>query len=257
MPIFIVGGTVKGIYCTCRPAGFCVKVVAVVLGKGLLKNYTPNGAIRPRFGCVRGVCSVASFINGHVVVDNDRVRDTKGVEIHTVDAIGAQLVFSVQEDRIQAALLLSECRGSGQEPTVANLALSDVLRSDAIGTKQSLFWVSYRHSLPHGRSCIEATGIHKICISLTGILPYEGVPIVWESCISELSGPTVNAVEVGYSCFVPFLCACADCCAIFFTGLSLGEELSEGCWRLIIDKFVITDFTEFHASGNYCKACAE
>ena len=45
-------------------------------------------------------------MKGKVIVDDDRVRDTKGVEIHTVDAVGVH--FIVEEDLLHAALCFSE-----------------------------------------------------------------------------------------------------------------------------------------------------
>ena len=69
--------------------------VAVVLGKGLLENSTPEGSILAHFGRVSFPPSLAIGSHRQVIVNNDRVFDTKDEEIHAVDAIGAYLVFIV------------------------------------------------------------------------------------------------------------------------------------------------------------------
>ena len=69
--------------------------VAVVLGKGLLKNSTPEGSILTHFGRVSFEPSLTVRFHWQKIVNDDCVRDTKDEEIHTVDAAGALLVFIV------------------------------------------------------------------------------------------------------------------------------------------------------------------
>ena len=68
-------------------------VVAVVLGKGFLENRTPEGTILAQTSNLRGKCSISLVIKRKVIVDDDRVRYTKGVKIHGIDAVGVH--FSV------------------------------------------------------------------------------------------------------------------------------------------------------------------
>ena len=86
--------TVEGLQCHSRIATVGVRVVAMVLGKSLLKNSTPKGAIDARTSYSSGVLCTF-FSEGKVIVYNDRVRDTEGVHIYTVDAVCVQ--FIVQE----------------------------------------------------------------------------------------------------------------------------------------------------------------
>jgi len=115
-----------------------VFVVAVVLGKGLLEHHTPDCAIvaeqsQPRVQ----LSSILIRSEGQVIVDYDRVRDTKAVKIHTVDAVFAQLIFIVQEDLFYAARNRSECRGGGNKAAAANFALNDAIRLHAFATIES------------------------------------------------------------------------------------------------------------------------
>ena len=149
------------------------------------------------------------------------MRDTKAVKIQAVDAVDAQLVFIVQEYLFHATFFLSECRSSGHKSTVANFALPDVLRNDALGTKEGLSGESVLRSRPCAIRCCPAIE------SLTGIRPNYGFPVVREGAVSEQSGPTVNAVEVRYSDFIPGGCALANRVAEFGS-LSLRENLMNG-----------------------------
>ena len=131
-------------------------VVAVVLGKGLLEHHTPDCAIFADHSRPSAQISSFSLSKGQVIVDYDRVRDTKGVKIHAVDAVFAQLIFVVQEDLFYAARNRSECRGGGQIAAVANLALPDVVNSDAFATIEGFSGESVLCSLPYFLFCCPA-----------------------------------------------------------------------------------------------------
>ena len=59
-----VGGSVEGFHCIWCDAANNVFVVAVVLGKGLLENRTPDGAILAYTGKISRHRSIALVING-------------------------------------------------------------------------------------------------------------------------------------------------------------------------------------------------
>ena len=61
----------------------------MVLGKGFLENRTPEGTILALTSSLRGKCSTTIVPKRKVIVDDDRVRYTKGIEIHAIDAVGA------------------------------------------------------------------------------------------------------------------------------------------------------------------------
>ena len=104
----LLGCTVEGSEGHGWVATDCVLVVAMVLGEGLLENSTPEGAILSDLGRVSFPPSIAVRPYGQIIVDNDRVGLAEDVEIHAVDAVGARLILSVEEDLLQAVLLFSE-----------------------------------------------------------------------------------------------------------------------------------------------------
>lgn len=77
-------------------------VVAVVLGEGLLENRSPNGIIETDFR-ENSIVSAVIILHWNVVVDDHSVRNTKGPEVHSVDAIRAHFVDIVDKDALDAA----------------------------------------------------------------------------------------------------------------------------------------------------------
>ena len=102
-------------------------VVAVVLGKGLLKDGTPDCSI-----CANpGILGAAILIQGQVIIDDDGVRDAEGVKVDSVDTQFAYFVHIVEEDLFHTTRVLSYGRGGSHEPTVADRALANVCGPDA------------------------------------------------------------------------------------------------------------------------------
>lgn len=98
-------------------------VVSVVLGKSLLEQWGPE--------CLIGAdssehCPVATGVpmsQRQPVVDDDCVRDAKGIEVDGVDSIWAQLVLisvlTEEENFLHSVGFLCKCGGTGEEPAVA------------------------------------------------------------------------------------------------------------------------------------------
>lgn len=78
-------------------------VVAVVLGKGLLEEWSPESLVKTHLGEGGGVRAIPPFPNGQEVVDNDSVRDTKRVEGDSIDALVSLLILD--EDALDTAWL--------------------------------------------------------------------------------------------------------------------------------------------------------
>jgi hypothetical protein len=77
-----------------------VFVVAVVLCEGFLEDRTVDGFVFSDFS-VQCSVGVSVLLKWEVVVDNDCVRDAKGVELESVDT-GSAHIF-IQEDFLEAA----------------------------------------------------------------------------------------------------------------------------------------------------------
>ena len=102
------------------------------LGEGLLKDGTPDCSICANH-CVD---SAAIFLQGQVIVDDDCVRDAEGVEVNTVDTFRVDLIYVVKKDLLHATWVLSDGRGGGHEPAVADRALADIRRSHTVGSEE-------------------------------------------------------------------------------------------------------------------------
>ena len=113
----------------CRIAADDVFVVAMVLGKGFLEDGTIDRFIFT-YQSVQSMVIRAELFNWKIVVDNDCVRDSKGVKLHGVDAVGAQLF--VHEHFLQAAGFFGKGRSRRNEPAVADCSLTHVLRRHTI-----------------------------------------------------------------------------------------------------------------------------
>ena len=131
-----------------------VLVVSVVLGEGLLDDGTPEALILRDCG-KEGVPAISPLSKRQVVIDDDRVRQTEGEEVHSVDTVATDLVVRVDENLLHAAWNFSENGGTRDEPAVADKALTHVFVLDASGTEKSVSVViDIRDSRPsdHGGS---------------------------------------------------------------------------------------------------------
>ena len=111
------GGAVECLDSSCWVAANDVFVVAMVLGKGFLEDGTIDRFIPTWLG-VQSMVFIIPFLKWEIVIDNDCVRDTKGVELDGVDTVVAYIV--VQEDLLEAASFFGKGRSSGNEPAVAD-----------------------------------------------------------------------------------------------------------------------------------------
>ena len=128
-----------------------VLVVTVVLGEGLLEEGTPDALILRDLGEEGGVAAVnpPSLSKRQVVIDDDRVRQTEGEEVHSVDTVATDLVVRVDENLLHAAWNFSENGGTRDEPAVADKALTHIFVLDASGTEERVISrVDFCDSLP-------------------------------------------------------------------------------------------------------------
>ena len=66
------------------------------------------------------------------------MRYSEGVEVNTIDAVGAQLVDRVQEKILDAAGHFGQILKGGHEPTVSYLTLDNVVGVDSFAAKESV-----------------------------------------------------------------------------------------------------------------------
>ena len=102
------GGTIDSADCQRRVTTCDVVVIAVELRESFFEDRTPDCSICSDLG-VKG--AVIFLIQRKVIVDNNCVRDTKGVKVHSVDTDRADLVHVVEEDLLHTAWVLSDGRG--------------------------------------------------------------------------------------------------------------------------------------------------
>ena len=125
-----------------------VLVVSVVLGEGLLDDGTPEALILRDFG-KEGSPATSPLLKRQVVIDDDRVGQTEGEEVHSVDTVGTELGVRVDENLLHAAWNFSENGSSRDEPAVADITLKHIFVVDAIGAEKSVSVViDFRDSLP-------------------------------------------------------------------------------------------------------------
>ena len=86
-----------------RVSALNVIVVAVYLGEGLFENRSPNGIIETDFGENSIVSAILVIRHWNVIVDDDSMRNTKSIEIHSVDTVRAHFVVLVDKDALDAA----------------------------------------------------------------------------------------------------------------------------------------------------------
>ena len=111
------GGAVECLDGSCWVTANDVFVVAMVLGKGFLEDGTIDRFIPTWLG-VQSMVFITPLLKWEIVIDNDCVRDTKGVELNGVDTVVAYIV--VQEDFLEATSFFGKGRSSGNEPAVAD-----------------------------------------------------------------------------------------------------------------------------------------
>ena len=142
-----------------------MSVVAMVLGECLLENGSPCRAVRAKLRENSVVSSIPLF-GWNEVIHNDGVRDTKSVEVDSIDAVGAQLAIIFDEEILDAAWLLREGSNGRKEPAVADSSLTDIVRLDAIRSEERASSEEISNSGP--LKSVPAL------VRLTNVLPVEG-----------------------------------------------------------------------------------
>ena len=127
-----------------------MSVVAVVLGECLLKNWSPGRAVWAKLR-ENGVVGSIPLFGWNEVIHNDSVRNTKSVEVDSIDAVGTQLTIVFEEDILDAAWLLREGSDGRKEPAVANSSLTDIVRLDAIRSEERATSEEVTNSVPQKR----------------------------------------------------------------------------------------------------------
>lgn len=79
---------------------------------------------------------VVPFVTWNEVVNENSVRNTKGIQVDTIHTCGIDLVSFVHEHALDAIWLFSNGRYGRHEPAVADGSLVDVFWSDTVRTKE-------------------------------------------------------------------------------------------------------------------------
>lgn len=124
-----------------------VLVVAPVLGEGFLDECAPEGTIVTSM-TKEGIVSTTPCPSGHVVIDDNSVRNTERIELDSVDSFVVHSIVCVEENFLDAAFLLGEAGSSRLEPAVAECTLVDVGQLDAVRSEQCTVRESFLSSLP-------------------------------------------------------------------------------------------------------------
>jgi hypothetical protein len=82
-----------------------------------------------------------------IVVNDNGMRNTKGVQGHCIDALRVSNVFSVKPCGFHATFLFSDSRSCREGPAVSKLSLVDIVDGDAI-TKDRKIRLSLSESSP-------------------------------------------------------------------------------------------------------------
>ena len=125
-------------------------VVSMVLRESFLHNRHPEGT------CITSVCvyseasevGVTHVVKGEIVVDDDGVGHAEGVEVDSVDAIGADLIRAVEEHFFDRAWDLCHSGARGKEPAVAKSSLLDIVGVNSIGTEKGVVGEGIAGSFP-------------------------------------------------------------------------------------------------------------
>lgn len=154
------------------------------LGESLLQK----GAVK----CLvfADVCeeSVRAVVERQVVVNNHGVRNTKGVEVHTVDACIVKLV--IYEDALEATRDFRDGRGAAHEPAVAEATLLDIIRMDTLGAEERVSTrEGFRYTFPLNVPVVVSS-------AFTEVTPVKGVVRAREVFISELGRAADKVGEV-------------------------------------------------------------
>ena len=204
-----------------------VIVAAVELCESFFEDRTPNRPICSDLG-VDGAAIV--LIQRQVVVDDNCVRDSKGVEVHSVDTDRADLIHVVEEDLLHATGVLSDGRGGGHEPAVADRALANVCRPDARRTEEGLALEGVLSPLPFG-----LLQVLRLYVDLLGIFPEESSVVVGELtvCVDDTAVcfRVVVVIEVWKLLLVAVEGALANCridISVLGSSHCLGKDHVEG-----------------------------
>ena len=140
------------------------------------------------------------------------MRNTKGVEVDTVDTVLGKLVVGVEEELLDALWVLGKGGGASEEPAVAKGTLLDIGGLDTVGTVKGMVGEEVLCSLPGDG------GGGSLEIVLTHVGPVEGVDVGSEGLIVVDGGSVEDGVEIVKLGLVPLLSG----------GASVLGDLSEG-----------------------------
>lgn len=84
-----------------------MRIVTVVLGKGLFKDSHPHSAVSRDFAE-----QSLTIPDGKPIIDNHGVGNTKSVEVDGIDSGTVQGRIFIEEDLLDTAWLFSDSRGS-------------------------------------------------------------------------------------------------------------------------------------------------
>jgi hypothetical protein len=190
---FFVWGAGEGAHSPGGISGWDVLVVALVFCKGFLKNRDPEGGVRAD-ACKQGFWFTIVFPEGKQVVNNHGVRYSEGVEVDTVDAVGAKLVDVVQEKILDAARCLGKSSACGEEPAVSNGTLFDVVNVDTIRAKERVVGTVSNEGSRPGDLFLSVNP--SIVVLFIEFGPVEGLRPVDEISICVQISSIVDRVEI-------------------------------------------------------------
>ena len=111
-------------------------VISISLGESLLNNWSPNTTIVANVSVNGCELAVLSLNQRQEIIDNDRLGETQGVDIDSINACSAKFIGIVKEKLFDSAGEFSKSCNSGDEPAVANESLLHIFNSDAILTEE-------------------------------------------------------------------------------------------------------------------------
>ena len=190
------------------------------LCEAFFKEQWPHGPIlgRPR----KETLPLATFglPQGQVIINNNSSWHSKLPEVHEVKALPIQVFVRVLEDLGHALRFLSNCGRSGQEPTIADGALIDILVGEAVAPKRSTTTlVHIKSALPEEFGALE-TFRHV----LIHVAPVNGVFVVIKGCVLEARIFILVIAPVRHN--QPLYSCCTATGVLDFLSLGQGSSLS-------------------------------
>ena len=106
------------------------------------------------------------------------MRDAEGVEVNTVDTFRVDLIYVVKKDLLHATWVLSDGRGGGHEPAVADRALADIRRGHTVGSKERVASELLSGAMP-GETA-------PTLVALTHVAPVECIAVMGKGLVGKL-----------------------------------------------------------------------